>query len=60
VFYDNLVTGLRYPLGRLSSDVPDHMIVEWIMNHGQPAYGDRIKLSDGRQFLYKKPEGACA
>jgi hypothetical protein len=60
VFYDNLVTGMRYPLGRLSSDVPDQMIVDWIFKFGGPAYGDRIRLSDGSQFFYKKSEGACA
>lgn len=50
VFYDNLITKLRYPLGTLSSDVPDDMIVEWIFRHGKPADGDVIKLSDGSKI----------
>lgn len=60
VFYDNLVTGMRYPLGKLSSDVPDTMVLEWIFKHGGPAYGDRIVLSDGVNLVYKRPEGARA
>jgi hypothetical protein len=60
VFYDNLVTGMRYPLGKLSSDVNDQMILDWIFNHGDPAYGDEIRLSDGSRIFFKKSEGACA
>jgi hypothetical protein len=61
VFYDNLVTGMRWPLGKLSSDVSDDMIVEWIFKHGGPAYGDRIQLSNGHHLTYHAPaEGAAA
>ncbi len=60
VFYDNLVTGKRHTLGKLSSDVPDTMILEWIFKHGGPGYGDNICLSDGTQFVFQAREGACA
>lgn len=60
VYYDNLITGMRYPLGKLSSDIPDDMIVDWIFSHGDPAYGDRIQLSDGTMFVFRAPEGASA
>jgi hypothetical protein len=60
VFYDNLVTGMRYKLGNLSSDVPDPMIFDWIFKFGGPAYGDRIRGSDGSVFYFKRPEGARA
>jgi hypothetical protein len=60
VYYLNHITGVRYTLGSLSSDVPDTMILNWIFNHGGPAYGDRIQLSDGSLFHFKRPEGARA
>jgi hypothetical protein len=61
VVYENLITGLRYGLGKTSSDVTDDMIVEWIFTYGGPAYGDTIRLSDGSRLVYKAPAvGASA
>lgn len=54
VFYDNLVTKKRYHLGKLSTDVPDSMIAEWIINHGGIALGDVVQLSDGSTLRYTK------
>lgn len=60
VYYLNHVTNMRYVLGKLDSCVPDQMVLDWIFNHGDPAYGDRIQLSDGNAFHFRAPEGACA
>jgi hypothetical protein len=60
VFYDNLVTKMRYELGKLSSDVPDSMIVDWIFAYGDPAYGDAIVLSDGTFLTFHAPEASAA
>ena len=59
VFYHNHVTDTRYPLGKLSEDVSDESIVEWVFSHGGPAYGDRIRLSDGSLYIYQQSH-ACS
>lgn len=55
VFYDNLLTGVRYPLGTCPGDVDDDLVLDWILKHGKPAYGDRIVLSDGVSFYHQPP-----
>lgn len=60
LFYHNLVTGMRYPLGSSSSDVPDQMIVDWIFKCGDPALGDQIRLSNGSVFVYQAQHRARA
>jgi hypothetical protein len=60
LFYDNLLTGMRYPLGKLGSDVPDNMILDWIFKHGGPAYGDQIRLSDGTRFIFAAPAAGAS
>lgn len=54
LFYDNLVTGKRYLLGEQASDVPDEMVVEWVLLYGGPGEHDLIVLSDGNELLYTK------
>lgn len=58
--YQNLVTGLDYNLGRVGSDVPDSMLIDWIFTNGNPDFGDRIRASDGTEYQFQRPQGVCA
>lgn len=60
VIYHNHHTDQRHELGRLASDVPDPMIVDWIFNHGGIDQGDKIRLSDGYILHYLGRESAAA
>lgn len=53
VFYINHITDMKYHLGSLSSDVPDNDIVAWVFAEAGPAYGDKIRLSDGSLLVYQ-------
>lgn len=47
VYYDNLISKMRFAMGALPPETPDQDVVDWIFNYGNPATGDRIQLSDG-------------
>lgn len=51
--YHNLIVGNQESCGSMSANVPDEMILEWILTKGKPAYGDRIILSDGSYIDYQ-------
>jgi hypothetical protein len=52
VFYLNMQTKSLYSLGKLSLETPDSMIVDWVLEHGDPAQDDIIELSDGNGLVY--------
>ena len=52
VFYLNLSTGIRHPLGELPVEIEDYRIVRWIVDHGEPSPMDKIELSDGNELLF--------
>lgn len=54
LYYLNHVTKKKYDCGRLTSDVPDSMIAEWIINHGGIALGDVVQLSDGSTLRFTR------
>ena len=56
LIYDNLVTGMHWPCGAVAGNVPDAMVVDWIFAHGVPAFGDRIRYSNGREFVYQQSQ----
>lgn len=47
LFYENLLTGLRYHLGYRDASVTDDAVVAWIFEHGEPAPGERIHTTTG-------------
>lgn len=60
LFYDNLVTGLRYDLGARDLTTTDAEAVAWIFAHGGPQPGDRIRLPDGALLVYSSAPAAAA
>lgn len=59
LWYLNLITGIRYDLGTITEAVEDKIVVDWIFEHGGPAYGDHIHLSDGSTLHFQR-SAACA
>jgi hypothetical protein len=53
IIYVNLLTGQRYNCGVSEPRVSDDDLLNWILEHGRPAYGDQILLSNGSKFNYR-------
>lgn len=55
ILYENRLTGLRYACGQASifDYLDDADVVAWIFQHGAPAPGEQVQLSDGRVLAYQ-------
>jgi hypothetical protein len=60
VYYHNHHTDEKHELGRLASDVPDTLVVDWIFTHGGITAGEKIRLSDGYILAFLGREAAAA
>jgi hypothetical protein len=47
LFYENLITGLRYHLGAREAEMTDDAVVKWIFENGAPVPGERIHTTAG-------------
>lgn len=46
--FANVYTGQSEALGIMRSDTPDEMVIDWVIQQGNPSTGDIILLESGR------------
>ncbi len=55
--YHNVFTGASEKLGEMRRDLPEDLVVDWIVMQGNPAPGDIVSLASGRVAVMSKTVG---